>query len=202
VSSGKLVMFDFDGVIADSWCGQKAAFVGALQAHGLYDFATSATFRDLLEANWFEALAEAGVPEHVVADIELAFAAGPTPELFPGMADVIESLSRAHPVVVITSSETADVERILGERQVRGVAEVIGGDVEPSKTLKIAAARRRYGEHLEPWYVCDTVGDVAEARAAGAAVVGASWGWHGEERLLHAEPDRMARHPSELLDLL
>jgi phosphoglycolate phosphatase len=200
--SRKLVMFDFDGVIADSWCGQKAAFVGALQAHGLHDFATSATFRDLLESNWFEALAESGVPEHVVADIEQAFADGPTPELFPGMAEVIDRLSRAHPVVVITSSDTADVERILEERQVRGVAEVIGGDVEPSKTLKIESVRRRYGEALEPWYVCDTVGDVAEARAAGAAVVGASWGWHGEERLLHAEPDRMARHPSELLDLL
>ncbi len=200
--SRKLVMFDFDGVIADSWCGQKAAFVGALEAHGLHDFATSATFRDLLESNWFAALAESGVPDRVVADIEQAFVEGPTPELFPGMADVIERLSRAHPVVVITSSDTADVERILGERQVRGVAEVIGGDVEPSKTLKIEAARRRYGEHLEPWYVCDTVGDVAEARAAGAAVVGACWGWHGEERLLHAEPDRMARHPSELLDLL
>ena len=36
-----------------------------------------------------------------------------------GMADVIERLSRAHPVVVITSSDTADVERILQERQVR-----------------------------------------------------------------------------------
>ena len=202
MGSRKLVMFDFDGVIADSWCGQKAAFVGALQAHGLHDFATSATFCDLLEANWFDALAESGVPEHVVADIEEAFADGPTPERFPGMAEVIDRLSRAHPVVVITSSDTSDVERILEERQVRGVAEVIGGDVEPSKTLKIESVRRRYGEALEPWYVCDTVGDVAEARAAGAAVVGASWGWHGEERLLHAEPDRMARHPSELLDLL
>jgi phosphoglycolate phosphatase len=202
MGSPKLVMFDFDGVIADSWCGQKSAFVGALQAHGLHDFATSGTFRDMLESNWFEALSESGVPAHVITDIERAFDAGPTPELFPGMADVIERLSRAHPVVVITSSDTAHVERILEQHQVRGVAEVIGGDVEPSKTLKIEAARRRYGESLEPWYVCDTVGDVAEARAAGAAVVGASWGWHGEERLLHAGPDRMARHPSELLDLL
>jgi beta-phosphoglucomutase-like phosphatase (HAD superfamily) len=47
----KIVMFDFDGVIADSWCAQKGAFVGTLQAHGLHDFATSATFRDLLESN-------------------------------------------------------------------------------------------------------------------------------------------------------
>jgi phosphoglycolate phosphatase len=198
----KIVMFDFDGVIADSWCAQKGAFVDALRSHGLHDIATSATFRDLLDANWFEALVEAGVPEEVVRQIEEGFGTLPTPELFPGMAEVIERLAEAHPVVVITSSSTADVERILDERQVRGVAEVIGGDVEPSKTRKIRSVRRRYGETLEAWYVCDTTGDVVEAREAGAATIGASWGWHGEERLLEVAPDHLARHPSDLLDLL
>jgi phosphoglycolate phosphatase len=202
MGSEKIVMFDFDGVIADSWCAQKGAFVDALRSCGLHEIATSATFRDLLDANWFEALLEAGVPEEVVLEIEQGFGAGPTPELFPGMAEVIERLAEAHPVVVITSSDTSDVERILQERQVRGVVEVIGGDVEPSKTRKIRSVRRRFGEHREAWYVCDTTGDVAEAKAAGACTVGASWGWHGEERLLLAGPDRMARRPSDLLDLL
>jgi phosphoglycolate phosphatase len=202
METGKLVMFDFDGVIADSWCAQKRAFVDALRAHGLHDLATSGTFRDFLESNWFDALSRSGVPDGVVEDIERAFGSTESPELFPGMAEVIERLAEAHPVLVITSSSTEDVERILAERQVRGVAEVIGGDVEPSKTRKIEAARRRYGEALEPWYVCDTVGDVDEARAAGVMVVGASWGWHGEERLLRADPDVIARRPSDLLDLL
>jgi phosphoglycolate phosphatase len=202
MATKRLVMFDFDGVIADSWCGQKGAFVDTLRSHGLHEFATSATFRDLLESNWFEALSEAGVPDHVVAEIEESFGSRPSPELFPGIAEVIERLAEAHTVIVITSSSTADVERILEDRQVRGVAEVIGGDVEPSKTRKIRAARRRYGESLEPWYVCDTVGDVTEAKAAGVGVIGAGWGWHGEERLLRAAPERVARHPSDLLDLL
>jgi phosphoglycolate phosphatase len=202
MSADKIVMFDFDGVIADSWCAQKGAFVDTLRTHGLHDFATSATFRDLLDANWFEALLEAGVPEQVVQEMEDGFGTLPTPDLFPGMAEVIERLAEAHPVIVITSSSTADVERILCERQVRGVVEVIGGDVEPSKTRKIRSVRRRFGESLEAWYVCDTTGDVVEAREAGAVTVGASWGWHGEERLLQAAPDHVARHPSDLLDLL
>lgn len=200
--SGKLVMFDFDGVIADSWCAQKGAFVDALREHGIDDLATSATFRDLLEGNWFDAVGDAGLPEELVAELEAAFSDGPTPDLFPGMAQVIERLSEEHPVVVITSSATADVERVLADHEVRGVSEVIGGDVEPSKTRKIRSVRRRFGESLEAWYVGDTVGDMLEARAAGAATIGASWGWHGEERLLRAEPDRMARRPGDLLDLL
>jgi len=200
--AGKIVMFDFDGVIADSWSAQRAAFVGALRGHGLHDFATSATFRDLLESNWFEALLRAGVPATVVDDIERAFGATPVPELFPGIGEVVERLAQAFPVVVVTSSATAKVERSLRDRGVRGVREVIGGDVEPSKARKIRSVRRRFGESLEAWYVCDTVGDVTEARAAGAAIIGVSWGWHGEERLLRAAPDRIVRRPGELLDLL
>ena len=40
-----------------------------------------------------------------------------------------------------------------------------------------------------------------EAREAGATTVGVAWGWHGEERLLGAGPDHIARRPSDLLDL-
>jgi len=194
-------MFDFDGVIADSWCGQKVAFVNALRDHGLHDFATSAVFRDLMDTNWFEGLSNAGLPDHVIGRIEAEWAAQ-TPDVFPGMPDVIARLALHHVVLVITSSATDDVRRVLKDRHVSGVTDVIGGDVEPSKTRKIRSARARYGRSLQAWYVCDTVGDVVEARAAGAAVVGTAWGWHGEERLRRSKPDRIARHPHDLLDLL
>jgi phosphoglycolate phosphatase len=197
----RLVMFDFDGVIADSWCGQKPVFVDVLREHGMHHLATSAVFSDLMDANWFEGLSTAGVPEHLIRQMDETWGAQ-TPELFVGMPEVIERLAEAHVVLVITSAGTEDVRRVLREWEVGGVTEVVGGDLEPSKVRKIQAARERYGESLEPWYVCDTVGDVVEAKAAGAAVVGAAWGWHGEERLLGSGPDRIAKHPYDLLDLL
>jgi phosphoglycolate phosphatase len=201
VSRDKLIMFDFDGVIVDSLDDQSRAFVDTLRAHGLDELATESTFLDFTETNWFEALAASGVSERVVTEVEDAFGAVPSPDLFPEMAEVIERLAAEHPVVVITSSRTADVQSILDEHGVTGVSEVIGGDVEPSKTRKIRSARRRYGESREAWYVCDTVGDVHEARDAGAVTVGVAWGWHGEERLLSAEPDLIARRPGDLFDL-
>jgi phosphoglycolate phosphatase len=201
VPQDKLIMFDFDGVIADSLDDQTRAFVDTLRSHGLDDLATPATFLDFTESNWFEALDGAGLPDAIVTEIEDAFAAVPSPDLFPEMAEVIARLAAEHPVVVITSSRTADVEAILDEHGVTGVTEVIGGDIEASKTRKIRSARRRYGESRQAWYVCDTVGDVYEARDAGAVTVGVAWGWHGEERLLGAGPDLMARRPVELLDL-
>lgn len=201
MSHQKVIMFDFDGVIADSLDEQSTAFEDTLRANGHHKLANRSTFLDFTETNWFEALAGAGLPDDVVTQVEDAFGAVPSPDLFPGMAEVVERLAAAHPVVVITSSRTADVEAILHEHGLRGVVEVIGGDVEPSKTRKISAVRRRFGESLPAWYVCDTVGDVHEAREAGAGTVGVAWGWHGEERLLGAAPDRIAHRPSDLLDL-
>ncbi len=193
-------MFDFDGVIADSLEEQCQAFVETLQANGLEHLATPSHFLDFTEVNWFEALAEAGVPEDVVAKMEAAFEAAPSPDLFPSMAEVIGRLRASHPVVVITSSRTDVVKRILEKNGVH-VDEVLGGEQEASKTRKISSVRRRFGESLAACYICDTVGDVFEARAAGATTVGVAWGWHGEERLLRAAPDLIARTPHDLLGL-
>ena len=145
--------------------------------------ATPGQFLDFLETNWFAALDAAGVPAGVAAQLEDSFSDLPSPELFPGMAAVVERLAAAHTVLVITSSRTDDVERILEEHGVRGVAEVIGGDQEASKTHRIRAARERFGRARPAWYVGDTVGDILEAREAGVCTVGAAWGWHGPERL-------------------
>lgn len=201
MAQSKLIMFDFDGVIVDSLDHQCRAFVETLRAEGFADLATADQFLEFTESNWFEALAAAGVPPSVVSEVENAFGAAPSPELFPEMATVIERLAAAHRVIVITSSRTDVVERVLAQHSVRGVAEVIGGDQDESKTRKIDNARRRFGRALAAWYVGDTVGDILEARRAGVGTVGVAWGWHGVERLRRANPDHMAHAPSDLLDL-
>lgn len=201
MAQSKLIMFDFDGVIVDSLDHQCRAFVETLRAEGFADLATAERFLEFTESNWFEALAAADVPPSVVSEVENAFGAAPSPELFPEMATVVERLAAAHRVIVITSSRTDVVERVLAEHSVRGVAEVIGGDQDESKTRKIDNARRRFGRALAAWYVGDTVGDILEARRAGVGTVGVAWGWHGVERLRRANPDHMAHAPSDLLDL-
>ena len=201
MTQSKLIMFDFDGVIVDSLDHQCRAFVETVRAEGFADLATAEQFLEFTESNWFEALAAAGVPPTVVSEVENAFGAAPSPELFPEMATVIERLAAAHRVIVITSSRTDVVERVLAKHSVRGVAEVVGGDQDESKTRKIDNARRRFGRALAAWYVGDTVGDILEARRAGVGTVGVAWGWHGVERLRRANPDHMAHAPSDLLDL-
>jgi phosphoglycolate phosphatase len=196
-----LIMFDFDGVIVDSLDDQVCAFTTAMRVHGLPHLATREQFLAFVEDNWFAALADAGVPAPTVAAVEDAIAATPSPPLFAGVAPVLEDLAQSNRVVVISSSRTSVIERVLAEHGVRGPSEVMGGDEEQSKTRKIHRARARHGGALPAWYVGDTVGDILEARAAGVGTVGAVWGWHGEERLRRAEPDHLAFAPTDLLQL-
>ena len=194
-------MFDFDGVIADSLSLQSRAFVDTMTEHGLHHLATPEQFVDFLEDNWFAALEAAGVPREAATQVDDSIGELPSPELFPGMAAVLERLAAAHTVVVITSSRTDQVERVLEERGVAGVTEVIGADKDESKTRRIRDARSRFGPGRPAWYVGDTVGDMVEAREAGVRTVGAAWGWHGPERLGRVHPDRLAHEPQDLLDL-
>jgi phosphoglycolate phosphatase len=196
-----LIMFDFDGVIVDSLDDQCRACTAVLRAHGLPHLATRRQFLAFTQDNWFAAVAAAGVPEATVTAIEDAIAATPTPPLFAGIAAVLEKLARTNVLVVITSSRTSFVERVLAERGVRGLREVLGADSERSKTLRIRRVRARFGRDLPAWYVGDTVGDIIEARTAGVGTVGAAWGWHGRERLRRARPDLMALTPAHLLRL-
>jgi phosphoglycolate phosphatase len=196
-----LIMFDFDGVIVDSLDEQSRACTTTLHAHGLPHLATHEQFLAFTDDNWFTALADAGVPGETVRAIEDAIAATPSPPLFAGVASVLEELARENPVVVISSSRTSVVERILAEHGVQAPSEVVGGDGEQSKTRKIRRVCARHGHALPAWYVGDTVGDIFEARAAGVGTVGAAWGWHGERRLRRADPDHMALTPGDLLQL-
>jgi phosphoglycolate phosphatase len=201
MAEAKLLMFDFDGVIADSLDVQSGAFVETMTESGLDHLATPEHFLDFLEDNWFAALAAAGVPHEVAGQVDDSIGELPSPELFPGMAAVVERLAAAHTVIVITSSRTDHVERVLQEHGVKGVADVIGADKDESKTRRIRAARSRFAPGRPAWYVGDTVGDIIEAREAGVCTVGAAWGWHGPERLGRVQPDHLAHEPQDLLDL-
>ena len=97
MSHEKLIMFDFDGVIADSLAEQSTAFEDTMLANGLHELANRSTFLDFTEANWFEALAGAGLPDDMVTEVEDAFGAVPNPGLLSGMAEVARRRRRPSP---------------------------------------------------------------------------------------------------------
>lgn len=204
----RLVLFDFDGVIADSLEPTCAVLGRVMVAHGYPELATPEALLRFVDANWFEGLREAGVPLQVSDDIndgvaETVAAGAFAP--YDDMPGVVTRLAARHQVLVVTSNRTDIVETCLARYGIEGVAEVLGGDKGHSKVDKIRAAQRRYhAGHADDttWFVGDTVGDIVEGRQVGVGTIAVTWGWHPRKRLEAASPDRLVTTPAELLALL
>jgi phosphoglycolate phosphatase len=199
-----LIMFDFDGVIADSLEAMHAATVTALSENGLDHLVSEDLVPRLVESNWFEGLRKMGVPPRVgrVMDdlIAVSVAAGKVAP-YAGLPEVIAALAQRHCVLIVTSNRSDIVADFLSQWRIAGIQEVLGGDKGKSKVPKLRGALGRY-PHDEAWFIGDSVGDIVEGRSAGVSTIAVTWGWHPEEQLLESAPDRMVRAPEELLRLL
>jgi phosphoglycolate phosphatase len=203
----ELVMFDFDGVIVDSLDVFSAAFIDACAAVGVEGFTTSDDLLAVMEDNFYAGMRERGVDDAHVAEVLRRLGAALIRarrwlKPFPLMPQVLEDLSEARTVVVVTSSPAEVVEGWLRSHQVHGVSEVAGAETARSKVEKIHTLLARFPGQEVCWYVGDTAGDIREARAAGVTPLGVAWGWHEPELLLEAGAERVAASPAELLSIV
>lgn len=203
----ELVMFDYDGVIVDSLGIFSAAFNDACVAVGVEGFTTTDDVLAVMEDNFYAGMRARGVGDEQVAEILLRLSSSLIRarhwlKPFPLMPQVLEELADVREIVIVTSSPTDVVEGWLRSHDVPGVSEVAGAEVARSKAEKMRALMARYPQQKVYWYVGDTVGDVREAREAGATPVGVAWGWHEPELLLEAGAELIAPSPAELLGIV
>ena len=201
-----IVMFDFDGVLADSLDSFCTAMETAFAGIGRPDLATREQVLNLLDDNWFASLDRAGVSTaqaHRVEDIFAAALAPPTIlDCFPGVPAMLERLARRHLLIVITSSTAAIVNGFLAAHELAGIEQVMGAEVDTSKVRKIERVVAAHEPATRCWYVGDTAGDILEGRQAGVRTIGVAWGWHGEERLRAVSPDHLVDTPLELAEII
>ena len=204
---GKLVMFDFDGVIVDSLDVFGTAFLDACTAVGVQGFTTVDDLLAVMEDNFFAGMRARGVADDLVAEVlgrvgSALVRARHWLKPFPLVPQVLEELADVRTVVIVTSSPTEVVEGWLRTHEVHGVSEIAGAEMARSKVDKIHALQERFAGQDVYWYVGDTAGDVREAREAGATPVGVAWGWHEPQLLVEAGAERVAASPAELLTIL
>jgi phosphoglycolate phosphatase len=190
----KLVVFDCDGTLVDSQHMIVAAMTKAYGAHSLplppRDVLLSVVGLSLVEA--FTKLGEGrdGFPaESLAGHYRDAFHAmrapgSPIEPLYPGAADAIAELARRDDVVlgVATGKSQRGARLVLGHHGLLDHFTTIKtADDAPSKPdpgMVLAAMREAGVEAEDTIVVGDTVYDIAMARAAGAAGVGVTWGYH------------------------
>lgn len=202
----KLLLFDFDGVIANSFEVFFNEFTSACFEMGFDRLNSKKAFLDLFEGNLVFNVIKAGFPPWKLKELFHRFqprisSANERVSAFDGVCEVITNLSSVYPVYIISSNLTEAVQRFILREGLEGVRGVLGADVETSKVRKI---KRIWKQHpkMKAYYIGDTSGDVYEGKEAGAITIGVTWGWHEQERLIKAGPHFLVHTPKELEHLL
>jgi phosphoglycolate phosphatase len=195
-------MFDYDGVIADSFDAYFGEFTAVCTELGFNRINSKEKFLRLFEGNALRQLLWAGFPmwrlkrlaDHFRPRIE---AATVSVKPFDGMVNLLGDLAATHHVYIVTSNTSDSIRWFLDTHGVEGIRDALGADHQPSKVKKIRGIMQRH-PGAQAYYIGDTKGDMREARKAGAKAVAAAWGWHSADKLLEARPDHLCRSPEEL----
>lgn len=200
-----LMLFDYDGVIVDSFGPLLKLCIAAQRSMGVGRPPTRADFRTIENLTFSDLGRLIGVPENMVD----AYAGRVfdlqkknwSVNLFPGVAKVLSELSEQHILAIITSSQTEAITTTLRVAGVAGtISAVLGGESGKSKADRIAMLQSRYSaSSTDTFMTGDAVSDIRAGKRAGVRTIAVSWGFQDREFLSREHPDFLIDAPVELL---
>lgn len=215
--AAQLVVFDFDGTLADTWRDLAAALNQTLAEDGLPTF-------DGPEVKFWVGhgvvpLIARAVPGADPARLERLrarffehYEAGclATTRLYDGIEACLSACAGAD--LAIASNKPAMFLLPMVERLgiARHFTTVLGGDSLPvrkpdPRVLEAVATHARPSQpetYQTVWMVGDSAVDVETGRAAGARTIGCAWGLRGRDELRDAACEFLIEHPREIPSLL
>ena len=199
-----VLIFDYDGVIADSLEIFMKKVIAACIKHGSNKVNTKEYFLNLFDDNLYASLIERGISKEtipkLIEDFQIGLKEQKKIKLSSGVKEMLVKLSKHNKIIIVTSNITGVVEESLKLKNIDCFEEVMGADKETSKVKKIEAVKSKY-KNNEYFYIGDTKGDIIEGKKAGIKTIAVTWGWHNEDKLKEENPDFIVHSPQELLDL-
>jgi phosphoglycolate phosphatase len=213
----RLAIFDCDGTLVDSGATIHAALAASFEQNGLATPSVQACRRIIgLSLNEAMAVLMPGLSfeQHAALseDYKRAFwelrAAGKVEEpLFGGVIELLDALEAdGWLLAVATGKSDRGLRHCLESHSIHArFVSLQTADRHPSKPhpSMVEQAIADAGAAPETTIVVgDTSFDMAMAAAAGAAPIGAGWGYHEAEELLEAGAIAVAERPIDVLDLI
>lgn len=197
-----ILIFDYDGVIADSLAFFMPKVIAACKKNGSEKVNTKNDFLQLFDGNLYERLIESGISKeklpNMLKDFQAGFKELSTIKLFNGIKEMLEKLSKKNKLFIITSNLTNIIEESLKLKNLNYFEEVIGADKEISKVKKIETIKAKF-KNCNIFYIGDTKGDIIEGKQSNVKTIAVTWGWHSKDRLEEENPDFIVDSPNELV---
>jgi len=204
-----LILFDFDGVLADTLEDMLGNAQATCIELGIHRIVTSADLDSLETMSFVEYGRQLSIPPQLIDEFVsrclARFGQRSRPaRIFAGMKQVIEQLSKNNTLAIVTGNTTQTVENFLAEHGLCGFVQAIFAVDQPgSKPEKILSARRQFAQQGDATYlVGDAASDIRAAKDASVKSIAVSWGHQGVIKLMEAKPDHLVHSPRELLELL
>ena len=200
-----IVIFDFDGTIADSF----PVFVTCMN-HLSREFGYD-ELKDSIE------LRQKGIQRIALEDMKvpralwLTYAHRLREEiknryhqipLFPAVRSLIKEIMPRHTVGILSINSEAIIRNTLDNEGLH--VDFLFPDVSFSEKAGVLSEIIRQNSRPTPEfiYVCDECRDIEASKKAGIQVVAVTWGFDPKEILEQNHPDYLIDNPSELLTLL
>ena len=206
-----LIIFDFDGVLADTLNDLVQFGQDVCDELGIKHVVKKDDLSNL-EIMSFASFGRAcEVPEPLVDEFvqrclkRFAEKKSP-PAIFNGLRNIIRHLAINNTIAIITTNSSQNVNAFLIEHGLdEYVHAVYGVDIPGSKAQKIAIARNQFSADVKPepvFMIGDSLSDILAAKEASATSVAVTWGHQSLERLLRGDPDYLVRFPQDLIEII
>jgi phosphoglycolate phosphatase len=203
-----LILFDFDGVLADTLTDMLRFAQEVCDELGVKHKVVQPDLSEL-EVMSFATLGRAcETPEDLVDEFvrkctgKFAEKESP-PAIFDGLGEVVRKLAESHLLAVVSGNTEGNIRAFLEEHGLEGcVRAVYGMEMPGSKVEKILMAKSQFAAEGEAVFmVGDSLSDVRAARDAGVKSIAVSWGHQSVGRLVKGVPDHVVRIPGELIEI-
>lgn len=196
----KIILFDFDGVIADS-------FTSAFEVSKiLHPHTTENDFRKRFEGNindWEKPIRTDDYGKNIDF-FEKYIPKMKKITVIRGILEVIKNLSHNHTLIIISSTVTSPIREFMERHKIaQYFTEIMGNDIHISKVKKIKMVFLKYKmSSRECLFITDTLGDIKEASQVGVNTIGIVWGFQDKETIAKGRPMAIAEKPEELLNIV
>ncbi len=201
----KVIIFDFDGVILDSFEIVLRELGNLHQKFHLPEL-TKEKLTELFDGNFWENHKALGLDEEnenkLKEALKEALACTQTEmPFFNGIKEVIKELSKTFRLIILSSNHAENIsKRLEHEGLGDAIVDVSGTETPGNKKEKIQEIiRNTEGSVI---FVTDTKGDLLEAKDLDVTKIGVTWGYHSKEKLMEGNPSIIVSAPKELLKII
>ena len=197
-----LIIFDFDGVLADSFDTFYPLVRDAMKSVGLS--LTPDQYRDFFIGNVHQSFKDFIKDADKYSKFSKFRNSNYTKyytdkktkaKLFPEAISFLKEISKNYILTVASSGRENNIKNLLGENGVKNLFSLILADSATSKECVIKEILDKFGKKPETSVmITDTVGDIVTAKGSGLKTIAVTWGFHSAKLLQSAKPDFLANN--------